>query len=90
MPVRQQIAHLEHALVILRRHADEALIVAIARAAAARAFSARELWEHAQIAPTLATAIADAGVSSCRQLGKRLRRLAWPRRRGRVDCPVEP
>lgn len=72
----EQIAALEAALVLLKRRADDGLIVAIARAVGGRCFTACELVEHAAITPTLAAALADAGVTSGRRLGKRLERLA--------------
>jgi hypothetical protein len=38
-------------------------------------FSAKELFEHRVVSPALAAALEDAGITSVRKLGKKLRQL---------------
>ena len=74
--VGARIAALEHELRELRQQLHEQLLVTIAGIVGDRAFSARELWQHAQqVSLELREAFDQAGITSTRQLGKRLQRI---------------
>ena len=45
-------------------------------------FSAAELWCHQRVSPELRLALADAGITSTRHLGKRLQQLQGHALRG--------
>jgi hypothetical protein len=59
-----------------RDAADEHLLRAIAASALGTRFSAREVFRHRRVAPTLASALQDADIVSVIQLGKLLKRLS--------------
>src|SRR5262245_29195505 len=72
----EQIVRLERELLALRHEQDVGFVRAITSIiGTAVAFSARELFEHRMVSPALQAVFDDAGVSSVKQLGKRLRRL---------------
>jgi hypothetical protein len=75
-----RIAALETELVELRQQQRTELVVTIAAVIGPGvAFSARELWEHRVISPALASVLAELGLTSARQLGKKLRQLGLER-----------
>lgn len=52
------------------------LVLAMVDAIGGRHFNARELWQYASVNPALRSAFDQAGITSPRRLGKRLRLLA--------------
>lgn len=81
--VREELAVLEmfaRVLVVLEERRRTQLRDAItAFVGPGVAFTAGELWAHRLVSPSLATALADADITSARQLGKYLKKIGLPR-----------
>lgn len=75
-----EIAALEARLGVLRaRQRGELVAVISVLIGPGIAFSARELFDHRLVSPELGAALEAAGLTSVRQLGKKLRQLGLSR-----------
>jgi hypothetical protein len=79
--IGRRIATLKGELAALRQQQRaaqlEALFTGIARTVGVNVvFSAHELWQHRTVSVELCNVFTALDISSCQQLGKRLRRLA--------------
>jgi hypothetical protein len=70
-----RIAVLERELAALRADQDTEFLTVIALVVGRRTFAAGELWTHAQVAMELRVLFAEHGITSPRQLGRRLQSL---------------
>lgn len=78
--VADRIRWHEAEILELRRAQREALRAAIALVVGdGHAFSAKELFEHRIVSPTLATAFRDLGIRNAQQLGKKLKQIGLQR-----------
>lgn len=74
--LREEAAALEQRLAAIRQQQRQELVAAISLLIGPGVvFSARELFAHRVVSPELAAALDDAGITSVRKLGKRLRQL---------------